>query len=208
MHTFHSSFFGCKWPMKKSYEKHWKTILYLPITYRKITSMILLSSLTKSKNTYNTAGFVYVRDTYSHHMCLSHDIHMVTTSTYVMILTSVIFWHKLQTIDQNIYLFVKKTTMMHTLHINCFRCKWPMKKSYEKHWKTILYLPFTNNLQKNNFYDLTCNFGQVQNMYNTAGFLYVRDTYSHHMCLSHDIHMVSTSTYVKILISVIFGHGL
>ena len=56
---------------------------------------------------YNTAGFVYVRDTYSHHICLSHDIHVITTSAYVMIRTSVIFGHELQTIDQNIYLLQK-----------------------------------------------------------------------------------------------------
>ena len=62
---------------------------------------------------YNTAGFVYVRDTYSHHMCLSHDIHMVTISTYVMILTSVIFGHELQTIDQNIYLFLQNYNDAH-----------------------------------------------------------------------------------------------
>ena len=113
MHTFHSNFFGCKWPMKKSYEKHCKTILYLPITYRKITSMILPSSFAKCKNMYNTAGFLYVRDIYSHHICLSHNIHMVTTSTYVMILISVIFGHELQTTDQNIYLFLKNYNDAH-----------------------------------------------------------------------------------------------
>ena len=77
---------------------------------------------------YITTDFVYVRDTYSHHMCLSHNIHTITICTYVMILTSVIFGHELQTIDPNIYLFLKKTTMMHTFHISCFGCKWPVKK--------------------------------------------------------------------------------
>ena len=56
---------------------------------------------------FNTTGFVHVRDTYSHHMCLSHEIHVVTISTYVIILTSVTFGHKLQTIDPNTYLFLK-----------------------------------------------------------------------------------------------------
>ena len=40
IHTFHRDIFGFKWPMKESYEKHCITILYLLITYRKITSMI------------------------------------------------------------------------------------------------------------------------------------------------------------------------
>ena len=42
----------------------------------------------------------------------------------------------------NIYLFLK-TTKMHTLHINCFGCKWPMKKKYQKHLKTVLHLAIT-----------------------------------------------------------------
>ena len=40
MHTFDRDIFVCKWPMKESYEKHCITILYLLITYRKITSTI------------------------------------------------------------------------------------------------------------------------------------------------------------------------
>ena len=95
MHTLHINFYGCKWPMKKSYEKHWKTIVYLLITDRKITSIISLATLCKPTNMYNATGFLYVRDTYSHHICWSHDIDMVSTCTYVMILTSVIFWHEL-----------------------------------------------------------------------------------------------------------------
>ena len=62
---------------------------------------------------YNTVGFLSARDTYSHHMCLSHNIHMVTISTYVMILTSVTFGHRLQTIDQNTYLFLKNYNNEH-----------------------------------------------------------------------------------------------
>ena len=62
---------------------------------------------------YNTVGFLSVRDTYSHYMCSSHDIHVVTISTYVMILTSVIFGHKLQTIDQNMYMFLKNYNDAH-----------------------------------------------------------------------------------------------
>ena len=83
---------GVNGPWRNHMRNTEKTISYLPITYRKITSMILLSSLTKSKNTYNTAGFVYVRDTYSHHMYLSHDIHMVTISTYVHDTYKCNFW--------------------------------------------------------------------------------------------------------------------
>ena len=40
---------------------------------------------------YNTEGFLYSIDTYCLHTYLSDDIHMVTSSAYVMILTSVIF---------------------------------------------------------------------------------------------------------------------
>ena len=56
---------------------------------------------------FNTTGFVHVRYIYSHHMSLSHDIHVVTISTFVIILTSVTFGHKLQTIPPNTYLFLK-----------------------------------------------------------------------------------------------------
>ena len=84
-------------------------------------------TLDNSKNMYNTACFLYFIDIYCLHTCLSHDIHMVTTSAYVMILTSVIF-------DMNFKQYIKiytcylKTTIMHTLHINFFGCKWPTKK--------------------------------------------------------------------------------
>ena len=40
IHTLYINFFGCKCPMKTSYQKHWKNMLYLAITHRKITSMI------------------------------------------------------------------------------------------------------------------------------------------------------------------------
>ena len=46
--------------------------------------------------------------------------------------------------------------------------------------------------------------GNSKNMYNTAGFPYFIDTYSQHTYLSLDIHMVITSAYFMILISVIF----
>ena len=83
---------------------------------------------------YNIPGFLYMIHTYCHCICLSHDIHMVTTSTYFMILPSVIFYINFSQYIK-IYTCLSKTTIMHTLHINFFGCKWPMKKSYEKHWK-------------------------------------------------------------------------
>ena len=70
------------------------------------------------------------------------------------------FYMTLLIIHWNINFLIKKMTIMHTLHINFFGCKWPMKKSYQKHWKTILHLAIP--YRKKNLYDLTCNFGQLQ----------------------------------------------
>ena len=73
-------------------------------------------------------------------------------------------------------------------------------------WETLkTYVTSSNNLQKKNLYYLTCSFGQLQKpFYNTVGFLYLIHKYGHHICLSHDMPMVTTSSYVIILPSVIF----
>ena len=81
---------------------------------------------------------------------------------------------------------------MHTLHINCFGCKWPMKKSYQEHLKTMLHLAIT--LQKKNLYDLIWNFGQLQKISNTAGFLYLIHTYCHYICLYDNTSKFNFST--------------
>ena len=62
---------------------------------------------------YNTAHFLYFIDKYCQHTFLSLDIYMATTSSYFTMLTSVIFWHKLWTIDQHIYLFLKNYNNAH-----------------------------------------------------------------------------------------------
>ena len=98
---------------------------------------------------YITAGFVYVRDTYFHHMCLSHDIHMVTICTYVMILTSVIFGHKLQTIDQNIYFFLKNYNDVHF----AYQLLWVYMAHEEIISETLKnYVTSSNNFNKTNLY--------------------------------------------------------
>ena len=98
---------------------------------------------------FNTTGFVHVRDTYSHYMCLSHGIHMVTISTYVMILTSVIFGHKLQTIDQNICTFLKNYNDTHF----AYQLLWVSIAHGELISETLKnYVTSSNNLKKKNVY--------------------------------------------------------
>ena len=98
---------------------------------------------------FNTTGFVHVRDTYSHHMCLSHGIHMVTISPYVMILTSVICGHHLQTIHPNTYLFVKNYNNAHF----AYQLLWMSIAHGELISETLKnYVTSSNNLKKKNVY--------------------------------------------------------
>ena len=76
MHTFHSNLYGCKWPMKKSYEKHWKAMLHLVITYRKRTCIIEFGTLDNSKKFITQQVF-----------CTKY-IHGAITPGYMIILPS------------------------------------------------------------------------------------------------------------------------
>ena len=75
--------------------------------------------------------------TYGHHICLFH------------------YTYKFNCFDMKFtpyitrYTCLSKTTLIHTLHINFFGCKCPMKTSYQKHWKTMLYLAITYSKRTN-----------------------------------------------------------
>ena len=105
-----------------------------------------------------------------------------------------------------IYTCWSKTTIMHNLHMNIFGCKWPMKKS----WETLKkYVTSSNNLQKNNFYDLTRNFGQLQKHVQHSRFSLLHryvlspnmliswHTYDHHICLFHDTYKCNFQTWTS-----------
>ena len=91
---------------------------------------------------YNTAHFVYVRDTYSQQICWSLDIDMVSTSTYVMILTSVIF--DLNVSNRSQYILVAQKPQWVTLCLSpASDVNGPLKKQYQKQWKSVLHLAIT-----------------------------------------------------------------
>ena len=95
MNTLHSNWFWCKYPMKKSYQKQFKFMSCLAVTERYITYIIEL------------AGFGNCTEFTKHQMFFTSEIHIVTTSSYFIILSSVILLHKLLTSHQNLYLFIK-----------------------------------------------------------------------------------------------------
>ena len=121
---------------------------------------------------------------------------MVTIYTYVIILTSVIFGDKLQTIDQNVDLFLQNCKWC-TL---CISAVLGINSSRRNHMrnteKQFLYLPM--NLQKNNFSDLTFKFWQVQKHVQHSSFClcerYIFSTdllmcwhrYGQHIYICHD----------------------
>ena len=95
---------------------------------KKKTYMISLATLGKSKNIYNTACFLYLIQTYCHHICLFHYTYKFNC-----------FYMKFSPYI-TIYTCLSKTILIHTLHINFFGCKCPIKTSYQKHGKTMLCL--------------------------------------------------------------------
>ena len=167
MHTFHINCFGCTWPMKEKYQKHWKTIWHLTITYNnahfayqvlweymaheEIISETLKNYLTSSntlqkKNLYDlTCNFGQFQKhlEYSRFPILDMDI----LSPYVSISwhtcgPHICLFHYTCTFNCfymkfswyiTVYTFLSKTTWIHTLYINFFGCKCPMKTSYQKH---------------------------------------------------------------------------
>ena len=96
--------------------------------------------------------------TYGHHIYLCHDTYKCN------------FWTWTANNRSKYILVSQKSTMMHTLHINCFGCKWPMKKTISETLKN--YVTSNNNAKKRNLHNWIWNLGQLQNIYNTTGFLY------------------------------------
>ena len=108
--------------------------------------------------------------TYGPHICLCHDTCKCN------------FWHELQTIDQNIYLFLKN----HNHAQFAYQLLWLSMAHEEIILETLKnYVTSSHNLQKKNSYGWIWNFGQLQKTYNTKGFLYWIHTYCHYICL-HD----------------------
>ena len=75
-HTLPITCFRCKWPMKKQYQKQWKSMLHLAITYRKRTYIIEFGTLDNCKIIL------------TQHICSAECIHTLTTSAYIIILPS------------------------------------------------------------------------------------------------------------------------
>ena len=69
----------------------------------------------------------HCRHIYSQHTYIFHNIHVIITSKYVFILQTVICEHKVQTIHQYIYLFVKHEKHTH-FGYQLLQCILPMKK--------------------------------------------------------------------------------
>ena len=144
--------------------------------------MISLATLDNSKNMYNTAGFLYLIQTYCHHICLSHDIPMVTTSAYFIILTSLIVLREVLMIHHNIYLLIRNHMNPHFV----YQLLWVQMSHEDIISKTLKnHVICSNNSQKNHFYDLTANFGQLHNHVQHSVF-YVVDRYilSPHLLIS------------------------
>ena len=75
--------------------------------------------------------------------------------------------------------------MSHTLPITCFRCKWPMKKQYQKQWKSMLHLAIT--CRKRTY---IIEFGTLDNC---------KIILTQHICSAECIHTPTTSAYIIIL---------
>ena len=70
-HTLPITCFRCKWPMEKQYQKQWKSMLHLAITYRKRTYIIEFGTLDNCKIIL------------TQHICSAECIH-----TFCVLLTS------------------------------------------------------------------------------------------------------------------------
>ena len=95
---------------------------------------------------------------------------------------------------------VDKWTLMNSLHSNCFWCKYPMQKPYEKQCKIISCLH--SNSEIYNRYHRTCRFWQLYRNYKVSNVFYLLNIYCHHIflfyhtftcnCDTQTYHMTST----------------
>ena len=143
MCTFDINCFMCMYPMNTSYEEHLKTIWHVAGTgtFHTLYIYVLLPLriLYFIYISFLMTSYAHFRNIYSQHTYIFHNIHIIITSKYVMILTTVICEHKVQTIHQYIYLFFKHYKHTH-FGYQLLRCILPMKKWYHNKLQTILYL--------------------------------------------------------------------